>query len=357
MSYHENLEQLSIKIAFSPKCNFRCDYCGGSEDRENISIPAAMEDYRAEHISTGCISTDQVLNLLKAFHDNGFVSVRPTGGEPMLRPDWDNLVSSLSRIGYRGIDITTNGILLSHYLNTHEGKLPQGLSTLKVSLDTYDAKEFKKITKGGDLYKVVDGITKVTEQTWVRANTVILRSNSTPEKIKGLVDFCRNLGMKQIQFLDLVYYSNLPNANSELWEKEFVAWPEFERIFKQVYTDVVFTEPSNQFGVNFHRAELNDGFVITFKDSTSTMRNPSCESCQTYCQEGRCLIRVGTDGNVTFCPDYKAELWHFNGMDALNKGNLNFEIDKIASIVESSIKKRTIEIFAQKHNLKLPNEI
>lgn len=357
MSYQERLSTVSIKLALTSNCNLNCAYCDGPLNRSKLSTPAAMEDYRAENISTGSISTDQVLNILKAFNDRGFVSVRPTGGEPTLRQDWDKVVDSLSSIGYRGIDITTNGMLLSHYLDTHQDKLPGGLSTVKVSLDTDNPEEFKKITGGGDLYKLMDGVSRISKQVWVRANTVVLRSNSTPERIKDIIDFSQNLGIKQIQFLDLVHYSNLSGADPLYWEKEFIAWPEFKNIFRQVYPDAQFTEPNNQFGVNFYKTELNNGFVVTFKDSTSTMRDPKCASCPVYCQEGRCLVRVATDGNITFCPDYKAELPHFNGVKTLKNGTFSSEVDNIANIVEQSKRVRTIEIFAQKHNLKLPNEI
>jgi molybdenum cofactor biosynthesis enzyme MoaA len=248
-------------------------------------------------------------------------------------------------------------MLLSHYLDNHNSKLPKGLSTVKVSLDTYDPEEFKRITRGGDLNKIMDGVSRISSQTWVRANTVVLRSNTTPEKIKGLIDFCQSLGMKQVQFLDLVYYSNLPSANPNFWEEQFVGWPEFARVFKQVQPEAKFTELTNQFGVNFHSTKLDNGFIITFKDSTSTMRDPMCATCPLYCQEGRCLVRVATDGNVTFCPDYKAELPHFNGVRTLQDGSFDQKVNEIAKIVESSIRMRTIEIFAKKHNLKLPDEI
>lgn len=357
MSYHESLRPVSIKLALTSNCNLNCTYCDGPVGRAKLSTPAAMEDYRAEHISTGSISTDQLLQLFKEFSDRGFASVRPTGGEPTLRHDWDYVVDTLAKTGYQGVDITTNGMLLSHYLDNHGGKLPEGLSTVKVSLDTYDPEEFKCVTRGGDLNKIMDGVSRISGQTWVRANTVVLRSNTTPEKIKGLIDFCQGLGMKQIQFLDLVYYPNLPSANPKFWEEQFVAWPEFARVFKQIYPEAKFTEPTNQFGVNFHRTELSNGFVVTFKDSTSTMRDPKCATCPLYCQEGRCLVRVATDGNVTFCPDYKAELPHFNGIRTLQDGTFDQKVDEIADIVESSVRMRTIEIFAQKHNLKLPDEI
>jgi len=316
-----------------------------------------MEDFRVAPLETGNISTDQLLNVLQAFKQEGFQSIRPTGGEPTIRRDWDRIVNEAADMGYKGVDITTNGATLSWYVKHHEGKLPSGLSTVKVSLDTCDPEEFRKITGGGDLSKVMRGVEEIADQVWVRANTVLLRSNATPEKISSLLNFAQNLGMKQVQFLDLVYYPNMPGADPSFWEKEFIAFPEFKSIMEQIVPGIHFEQASGQFGVNFHKATLDNGLVITFKDSTSTMRDPMCETCPVYCQEGRCLVRVGTDGNVTFCPDYQGELWHFNGPESIKDGTFSENADTIKQIVQNSERKRTIEIFAERHNLRLPEQV
>jgi molybdenum cofactor biosynthesis enzyme MoaA len=349
------LETLNLKVAFTGNCNLICGYCGGSRDRKSWPVPGKMEDYRAEPISSGNINTNQLLELLFNFRRHGFEGIRPTGGEPTLRQDWDTIVDKAAEMGFKGVDITTNGTTLTRYLSDHDGKLPKGLSTVKVSLDTCDPDEFRQITGGGDLNKVVSGIEAITDQVWVRANTVILRSNCKAEKISKFLDFCHKIGMKQVQFLDLVYYPNLPGADPKFWENEFVAWPEFLQTIKTVYPDIKFdSQVPELVGAIFHSATLKNGLVVTFKDSTSTSRDSGCNSCPVYCQEGRCLIRIGTDGNVTFCPDYEAKLWHFNGPKAIKDGTFDKNIEHIRSIVETSQRTQTIETFATRHNLRLP---
>lgn len=354
MSRLEALNQISVKVAFSPACNLQCEYCGGSIDRKSSPIPAAMEDYRSENMLTGSISTDKLLLVLDQLYKAGFNSIRPTGGEPTLRSDWDYVVDQAAKIGYQGVDITTNGVTLNTYLDSHDGKLPVGLSTIKLSLDTCDPEEFRHVTGGADLNKIMSGVKRITDQVFVRANTVLLRRNLTPEKLANFMEFIHKNGLHQVQFLDLVYYPNLPNANKEFWEEEFVAFPEFRQVFAQVFPEVKFTRSSGQFGVNFFQTTLPDGLIVSFKDSTTTMRDKSCRECPLLCQEGRCLIRVGTDGNITFCPDYGAELLHFNGLQAIEDGTFDQQLAVLADIAKSSRSTRTIELFAKCYDLKLP---
>ena len=57
--------------------------------------------------------------------------------------------------GIKDLGLTTNGILLEEYA----GKLADaGLHRINISLDTLDPEKFRKITRGGDISKVLRGI-------------------------------------------------------------------------------------------------------------------------------------------------------------------------------------------------------
>lgn len=360
------LEHTSIKVAFSTTCNFICEYCGGGKNRAHSGYPAAMEDYRATPINHGKIlSTSELLSALQSLREAGFGQIRPTGGEPTLNPDWANLVEGAANMGY-SVDITTNASLLNRYLDIH-GKLPDGLSMVKVSLDTDDPEEFRKISGGkGDLKDIEKAIQRIIELgVYVRANTVLIRENCNPNKLKRIIEYAKSLGIPQVQFLDLVYYPNYPSQNTEVlegnksyWEKQFVAFEEFQDVLVSIYPEAKFELASGQFGVNFWKATLDNGVVITFKDSTTTMRDEKCFACTEFCQEGRCLLRLGTDGNVTPCPDYRAELPdHFNVLESVSNGSFEENIGVIIRAFWAAERTRTIELFAKKHGLVLPERV
>jgi len=311
-----------------------------------------MEDFRRKPLETGSISTDVLLDVLKHLHEEGLRNIRPTGGEPLLRKDWDTVVDEAAKIGYENIDITTNGILLENYLEGH-GSLPKGLSMVKFSLDTHDPEKFKRVTGGGDLQRVVAGIKAVAGTIYTRANRVLLKSETNEAELAEFINFCQEIGLNGVQYLDLVHYNNLPYADPGFFEQEFVSFDEFKPVIEKMFgTTFRLIEEINT-GVDFYQATLPNGFKITFKDSTKTRRDKSCQTCPVYCQEGRCLVRIATDGNLTLCPDYQGELPSFNVVDAINNGTLHDEMSNIASIFMSSKQLPTFKEFAQRHGLKM----
>lgn len=350
----EILDQMNIKVAFSSDCNLRCNYCEGRLGFKP-GKPAAMEDFRRTPLETGSISTDTLLAILRELHAFGVNGISATGGEPLLRPDWDDIVRQTVHAGYQRVEITTNGLLLEPYLQKH-GALPRGITMIKISLDTADADRFREITRGGSLEKVISGIKAIEQDVYVRANKVLLRSD-LPD-LRKYIDFCIDIGLKEASFLDLVYYPNrdVPQEKS-FFEQQFVTFPEFKRLMEKT-TPVRFGTASKIGGVLFYEAVLPNGFKITFKDSTSSRRDDQCTNCPVYCQEGRCLVRIGTDGNLTVCPDYRAELPSIDAVQSLNEGLLQQNMADIMDIFTSSRRLRTIEEFIQKHqvNLKVENE-
>lgn len=350
---NEILDNISAKVALSPSCNLKCTYCGGAD--RIYGYPAAMEDFRKSSLKTGIISTATLLNSLKELHNTGLREIRFTGGEPMLRHDWDQIVTETSRMGYSNVDITTNGTLLEPYLKSHH-ELPSGLAMVKVSLDTYNPDRFREITGGGILEKVIEGVRAASDQVYVRANKVVLRSEQNEAELVTFIGFCKSLGIPEIQYLDLVHHPNKPNSNKEYFEREYVAFPEFRDLIRRVF-DIDFQLRDGTYGAFFHQAILPDGFKITFKDIRFSMRDTQCQVCPLYCQEGRCLIRIGTDGNLTLCTDYKGELSSFNLVKEVAKGTLSDRMDTVAEIYASATQMRTIENFAERYNIRLPDNV
>lgn len=350
---NEILGSIGAKVALSPYCNLKCTYCGGADRR--YGYPAAMEDFRKAPLKTGIISTVTLLNSLKKLHNTGLREILFTGGEPMLRHDWDHIVSETSRMGYGSVDITTNGLLLEPYLKIHH-ELPSGLAMVKVSLDTYDPDRFREITGGGILEKVIEGVRAASDQIYVRANKVVLRSDQKEEELVTFIGFCKSLGIPEIQYLDLVHHPNKPNSDKDYFEREYVAFPEFRDLIKRVF-GIDFQLRDGTYGAFFHQAILPDGFRITFKDSRFSMRDAQCQACPLYWQEGRCLIRIGTDGNLTLCTDFRGELSSFNLIEEAARGTLSDRIDTVAEVYASATQMRTIENFAERYNIRLPDNV
>jgi GTP 3',8-cyclase len=126
------------------RCDFRCVYCMA----ENMTFLPKSDVLSLEEIETLCTS---FINL-------GTKKIRLTGGEPLVRKNVLKLIKALgSKIGY-GLDeltLTTNGSQLPRF---SEQLYDYGVRRVNVSIDTLKPDLFKKITRWGDLNKVLEGL-------------------------------------------------------------------------------------------------------------------------------------------------------------------------------------------------------
>jgi cyclic pyranopterin phosphate synthase len=133
------------------------------------------------------LSYEEIRTVVQAAAELGINKIRLTGGEPLVRADFPELVKMLSRIeGIRELSLTTNGTVLKK----HSLELKQaGLSRVNVSLDTLRADKFRYITRRGELKGVLEGIEAAEEAGFdpVKINTVVMRGINDDE----ILDFAR----------------------------------------------------------------------------------------------------------------------------------------------------------------------
>ena len=138
-----------LRVSLTDRCDFRCVYCMS----ENMTFLPKSDVLSLEEIETLCTS---FINL-------GTKKIRLTGGEPLVRKNVLNLIKALgSKIGH-GLDeltLTTNGSQLSRF---SDQLYDYGGRRVNVSLDTLKPELFKKITRWGDLDKVLGGLKSATK--------------------------------------------------------------------------------------------------------------------------------------------------------------------------------------------------
>ena len=108
------------------------------------------------------LTLEELDQIASAFVARGVNRIRLTGGEPLVRKGFLELVRGLSRhlgaspgeMGLAELTITTNGSQLDRYA---EGLFKAGVRRVNVSLDTLDPALFRKITRTGDLGPVLQG--------------------------------------------------------------------------------------------------------------------------------------------------------------------------------------------------------
>ncbi len=174
-----------LRISVTDRCNLRCDYC--MPDGPHRLLPR-------EEI----LSFEEIVEVAQTAVGMGFVKVRLTGGEPLMRRDIDTLVAMLAEIeGIQDLAMSTNGILLADYA---DALASAGLHRVNISLDSTDPQHYAQIT-GGDVQRVLAGIdaARAAGLLPIKLNCVVRESSAEPDAV-GVADFARQNDL-QVRFI------------------------------------------------------------------------------------------------------------------------------------------------------------
>ncbi|MBC7228495.1 MAG: GTP 3',8-cyclase MoaA [Thermoflexales bacterium] len=131
-----------LRVSVTDRCNLRCVYCMPEEGVAKFSHQDILRN-------------EEIVRIVRIAVETGFVHIRLTGGEPLVRKGIVDLVAELARIpGLDDLSMTTNGILLRPYA---EELARAGLRRINLSLDTLRPERFRQITRWGNLEDVLAG--------------------------------------------------------------------------------------------------------------------------------------------------------------------------------------------------------
>jgi len=134
-----------LRLSVTDRCDLRCVYC------------------MAEHMTflpkADLLTLEELDRIATAFVTLGTRKLRITGGEPLVRKGVLDLIRNLGRHLRSGaideLTLTTNGTRLAEFA----GDLATaGVRRINVSLDTLDPDLFRRLTRGGDVARVLAGI-------------------------------------------------------------------------------------------------------------------------------------------------------------------------------------------------------
>jgi cyclic pyranopterin phosphate synthase len=169
-----------LRVSVTDRCDLRCIYCMSERMR---FLP------RNE-----LLSIEELDRLCTAFIERGVRRLRFTGGEPLVRRGFIDLLQSVKRHLGAGLDeitITTNGVQLAEFaLPLFEA----GVRRVNVSVDSLDRDNFKHITRRDRLEQVLNGL-DAAERAGLRIkiNTVALKHDNAHE-IPELVKWAHGRG-------------------------------------------------------------------------------------------------------------------------------------------------------------------
>lgn len=278
-----------LRISLTDKCNLRCVYC--MEEEGNTFFKEEEK-----------LTKNEICKIVSASAKIGIKKIRLTGGEPLVRKDIVDLMEGINNIpGIEGIYLTTNGVLLEEKV---EALKKMGLKGVNISLDSLKEETFHKLTRLGDLKKVLFAIDKCLELgIKVKLNVVMIKGINDDE----ILDFVnltldKNIDVRFIELMPIGIGSKFKGVSNE----------EIINLINKNYKDIEKVKrndtggPATYIKLRYGKGKI--GFI-------SAMSNCFCEDCN--------RIRITSEGFLKQC-------LHFNyGIDLrklLRSGALEEEI-------------------------------
>jgi cyclic pyranopterin phosphate synthase len=258
-----------LRLSVTDRCDLRCTYC----------MPKRMTFLpRAE-----LLGLDELDRLASAFVRKGVRKLRLTGGEPLVRKGVVGLIGSLSRFLRSGdldeLTLTTNGSRLAE----HAADLARcGVRRVNVSLDSLDPATYARITRGGRLGQVVEGIdAAIAAGLEVKINAVALRDDNL-DHLVGLAEWAHARGAA-LTVIEVMPMGSVEAARID----QHVPMTEVRQRFERRWT---LTDLARRTGGPARYVRTDEGGTIGF--ITPLSRN-FCGGCN--------RVRVACSGEMYLC--------------------------------------------------------
>ena len=273
-----------LRLSVTDRCDLRCAYC----------MPERMTFLpRAE-----LLSLDELDRLAAAFIRKGVRKLRLTGGEPLVRKNIVDLVGSLSRFLRSGdldeLTLTTNGTRLAE----HAADLARGgVKRVNVSLDSLNPGTYARITRGGRLDRVIDGIdTAIAAGLEVKINAVALRDDNLRDLV-GLAEWAHDRGAA----LTVIEVMPMGAVEAERIDQH-VPMTEVRRRFEQRWT---LTDLARRTGGPARYVRTDEGGTIGFITPLSHNFCDGCNRVRVTCT-GEMYMCLGQTARADLCAPLRA---------------------------------------------------
>lgn len=135
-----------LRISLTDRCSLRCIYCmPENTDSSPVFLP------EEELLTAG-----EWLTFAKAAAMAGIRKIRLTGGEPLIRPDLEEIVQGMASISQvEQVVMTTNAVGLSRRI---QGLKDAGLAGVNVSLDSLEPECYRRIAGRNQMEEALEGI-------------------------------------------------------------------------------------------------------------------------------------------------------------------------------------------------------
>jgi cyclic pyranopterin phosphate synthase len=254
-----------LRISLTDACNLRCRYCMPDGDYRNSPGERFMKP-------------DEIFGIAEVFCRLGIRKIRLTGGEPLMRKDFDTILSLLSKLPLE-LALTTNGLLLER----HTSQLAQsGLRHINISLDALEPEAFREITRNGDLEKVMAQIRTLSQRDFVIKVNVVVMKGVNEQYLSDFSGLTKELPI-EVRFIEFMPFDR------NRWTPEYVTgYKDMLSIIRKDY-DLEKEADGRHDTTKKYRIKNSIGKI----GFISTVTDPFCEGCN--------RLRITADGKIKNC--------------------------------------------------------
>lgn len=261
-----------IRLSITDRCDFRCVYCMAEE----------MTFLPRDEV----LSLEECARLVRVFVGLGVTKVRITGGEPLVRKNALWLFEEVGKLqGLKELVLTTNGSQLESQAVALK---KAGVKRINISIDSLKPERFKKITRTGNLNKVLAGLQASIDAGFegIKINTVLMRG-SNDDEAADLVQFAIN------QKIDISFIEEMPLGEVDhTRESTFVSNADTLKLLQSKYSLLPSTETTGG-PARYWRVANSDGTSHTKIGFISPHSHNFCESCN--------RVRITCKGELYLC--------------------------------------------------------
>jgi cyclic pyranopterin phosphate synthase len=250
------------------------------------------------------MSKDQILTLAETYVGLGVKKIRLTGGEPLVRKEFPEILERLADFPVE-LTLTTNGVLIHKHIEVLK---KAGVRSVNVSLDTLNREKFLKLTRRDQFDLVWENMLLLLREGFrVKVNAVALH---------GLIEeeICDFVAMTEKLPIHMRFIEFMPFAGNHWQSKKVVTAAQMLDLVKEKY-EIVKLEDKKHDTAKKYKVP---GFEGTFAFIT-TMSENFCAGCN--------RIRLTADGKIKNCLFGKEEL---DLLGALRRGEDVEEIIRLS---------------------------
>jgi GTP 3',8-cyclase len=239
------------------------------------------------------LSLEECARLVKIFVNLGVTKVRITGGEPLVRKNAMWLFEEVGKLsGLKELVLTTNG---SQLVSQAVALKAAGVKRINISIDSLKPERFKKITRTGDLNKVLAGLQASIGAGFegIKINTVLMRGQNDDEAT-DLVQFAIDKKI-DISFIEEMPLGEVDHAR----ESTFVSNADTLKLLQNSFVLLPSTETTG--GPARYWRVANSHTKIGFISPHSHNFCESCNRVRITCK-GELFLCLGQEDKVDLMP-------------------------------------------------------